>query len=59
MVSDTLNVTKVKINITFHFNGSTFYLPGGLARYTELGTETNLETLSLFVRPPTAVSLGG
>ena len=27
--------------------------------YTELGTEPNLETLTLFVSPPTAVSLGG
>ena len=27
--------------------------------YTELGTEPNLETLTLFVRPPTAVSVGG
>ena len=28
------------------------------ARYTELGTETNLETLTLFASPPTAVSVG-
>ena len=40
-------------------NKNNSYLQGEPARYTELGTETNLETLTLFVRPPNAVSLGG
>ena len=35
-------------------NKNNSYLQGEPARYTELGTETNLETLTLFVRPPTA-----
>ena len=35
------------------------FLLSAKPRYTELGTETNLETLTLFVRPPTAVSVGG
>ena len=35
------------------------YLQGEPARYTELGTYPYLETLTLFVSPPTAVSLGG
>ena len=33
-------------------------VPARELRYTELGTETNLETLTLFVSPPTAVSVG-
>ena len=40
-------------------NKNNSYLQGEPARFTELGTETNLEALTLFVRLPTAVSLGG
>ena len=38
-------------------NKNNSYLQGEPARFTELGTETNLEALTLFVRLPTAVSL--
>ena len=41
------------------FYGKHSFLQGELARYTELGTYPYLETLTLFVSPPTAVSLGG
>ena len=38
--------------------GKHSYLQGEPARYTELGTYPYLETLTLFVSPPTAVSWG-
>ena len=40
-------------------NKNNSYLQGEPARFTELGTETNLEALTLLVRLPTAVSFGG
>ena len=43
---------------TCNLKGNTFGLHPVPARYTELGTYPYLETLTLFVRPPTAVYLG-
>ena len=39
--------------------GKHSYLQKDPARYAELGAHPYLETLTLFVSPPTAVSLGG
>ena len=48
----------LKGDFTSHATGKDSYLHIEPAHYAELGTETSLETLNLFVRTPTAVSLG-